>query len=431
MRTLRHAALSLSLLSAGYLLGTLDRADSAIAQQSPTFDHLTLFARVYAEVQNRYVDEVDEERLIHAALRGLVGELDPHSRFLDPTEYANMRNDTRGEYVGVGMEVRADDRGGVSVGTVFEGGPAFAAGLQTGDRLLRIDDEDASEFTTDDVVRRLRGERGARVRVQIERTEEGSDTPEALEIELIRDVIRMNAVTSEMPVPGYGVVRVRSFQANIANDVRSAIDRLQADHGGTLEGLVLDLRDDPGGLLSEAIALSDAFLSDGTIVSTRGRGAQGGDEWSASRSTTRYRGPLVVLVNQNSASASEIVAGALQDNGRAVLVGTRTYGKGSVQSIIELPGGNGLKLTTSLYYTPSGRSIQSEGITPDLWVDAGPLETSGSAPREATLDRALANPTAEGVPAPSFDLSHVTDRQLHTALMQLRAFRIFSQSDGG
>lgn len=426
MRTLRTLSLSVLLLGAGYGLGSLHPVPPVEAQPSTAYDHLSLFARVFAEVQNRYVDDVDEERLVHAALRGLVGELDPHSRFLDAVEYANMRSDTRGEYVGVGMEVRQTEEG-VRVGTVFEGGPAFDAGLLTDDLILAIDDEEAGGFTTDDVVRRLRGERGQGVQLRVGR---GAETERSeFTFSLVRDVIRMTAVTAEMPVPGYGVVRVRSFQTNIATDVRAAIDRLQSEFGSDLKGLILDLRDDPGGLLSEAISLSDTFLTSGEIVSTRGRGAARSDAWTASRSNTRYRGPMVVLVNQGSASASEIVAGALQDHGRAVIVGTRTFGKGSVQSIIDLPGGNGLKLTTSLYYTPSGRSIQNEGIVPDLIVEAGTVDAEPTPTREASLERSLANPNGGGSQG-EFDLSAVTDRQLRAALMQLRAFEIFASAAG-
>lgn len=424
----RRAPALLAILSAtalGFVVGQGTHTRAAQSQDRAVWDRLGLMARVLSEIELRYVEPVDQEQIIYAGLRGMVGQLDPHSRFLDARELSNMRNDTRGEYVGVGMEVRTHDEGGVVVGNVFPGGPAGDAGVQTGDRLLAVDGEDATEWTTDQVVARLRGERGAAVQLTVARIVE--EVPQTLQLDLVRDVIRMEAVSEEMPVPGYGVVRVRMFQSGVGEQVRAAIDRLQADENVPLVGLVLDLRDDPGGLLSEAISLSDAFLSEGQIVSTAGRDATRGEAWSASRSNTRWQGPLVVLVNGQSASASEIVAGALQDNGRAVIVGTRTYGKGSVQSIIDLPGGTGLKLTTSLYYTPSGRSIQNLGITPDFEVEAGLWSPDDqTAPREGQLQGALPNPNGDATSG--FDLSAVTDRQLRVALQQLHAFSVFANA---
>lgn len=409
-------------LSIGYAAGAIE-SNQADARPETTYDHLEVFGEVLDTIQSRYVEEIDDEELVYGAIEGMVDQLDPHSRFMDPEAFQAMRDDTRGEYVGVGMEVRQTDEG-VEIGEVFEGGPAFDAGLQTGDLILRIDDEAALDFTTDDAVRRLRGQRGEGVEVEIQRPE----TAETIAFDLVRDRIRMVAVEESLPIPGYGVIELRQFQSDVGNEVRAAIDRLQNENGGELDGLVLDLRGNPGGLLSEAIHVSDVFLTSGTIVSTAGRDPSEAESWSAQRNNTRYRGPLVVLVNGDSASASEIVAGALQDNDRAVIIGTQSFGKGSVQSIIELGDGSGLKLTVSLYYTPLGRSIQGAGITPDIEVEAGTVEAGTESPREADLEGSLAAPILDANERDSFDSSQISDRQLRAALEQLHAFAIFARS---
>lgn len=351
--------------SLGWIAGVMG-PPMAFAQ--PIYDHLTLFAEVLGHVQHRYVDEIEEDVLVEAAIEGMLAELDPHSVYMNPEEYEAMKNDTRGEYVGVGIVI-AQEGDGVIVREVFPGGPADLAGVLVNDQILSVNDTSMQPAETSDVVSVLRGRRGEAVSVTVGRPGEDGATEE-LAIEIVRDMIHMEAVVTSQPVPGYGVVRVRQFQSNVSDDVRGAIDRLQSDYGDTLQGIVLDLRGNPGGLLSEAIALSDVFMSEGEIVSTGGR-AEAPNNWTARRGTTRYAGPVVLLMDAGSASASEIVAGALQDTGRANVVGTQSYGKGSVQSIIDLTGGSGLKLTISRYYTPSGRSISGEGITPDWEVAPG------------------------------------------------------------
>jgi carboxyl-terminal processing protease len=411
-------------LALGFTAGALlsPRAD---ATSQPSWETLQLFGEVFDHIRERYVEPADDEQLVYAALRGMVGALDPHSRFMDPAEFTAMQEDTRGQYVGVGMQLLAVDEG-VEVEEVFAGGPAADAGILPGDLILGIDGESALGWTTDQAVAVLRGQRGVAVVLDVRREDEAGNVTE-LTFNVVRDVVRLVAVESSMPVPGYAVIRVREFQEGVSNDVRSAIDRLQSEHGNVLHGMVLDLRGNPGGLLSEAISLSDVFLDDGTIVSTAGRDEDEDDAWQAQRSDTRYRGPLVVLVDQGSASASEIVAGALQDNRRAVTLGTRTYGKGSVQSIIELEGGAGLKLTVALYYTPSGRSIQNYGITPDFTVEAGEIDPAVASDwGEAALEGTLENPN--GLVIEGFDLSAITDRQLRAGLEQLHAFSIFTSA---
>jgi carboxyl-terminal processing protease len=359
------------------------------------YAQLSIFAEVLGHVQNRYVEEISEETLIGAAIDGMLDELDPHSVYMDEEEYLAMQNDTRGEYVGVGIVIREAD-GWVLVQEVFDGGPALAAGVEPGDTIVSVSGESAEGFGTEDVVERLRGRRGEAVDVVVRR---GESTPEEISLTIVRDVIHVDAISESMPVPGYGVVQMRQFQEGVSDGVREAIDRLQGEHGAELEGVILDLRGNPGGLLSEAVEVSDAFLSSGDIVSTGGRSAPD-SRFSASRGSTRFDGPLVVLMDEGSASASEIVAGALQDNGRAIILGTQSYGKGSVQSVIDLSAGGGLKLTISRYYTPSGRSIQGEGIFPDIVVEAGVV-----GPLAPTLS--------------PLDLSAVEDSQIRAALEYL------------
>ena len=394
MLKMKNILLATTCLLVGWAAGVWT-TQSAHAQ--PMYAQLAIFAEVLGHVQNRYVEEVPEDVLITAAIDGMLGELDPHSVYMDADEYLAMQNDTRGEYVGVGIVIREAD-GWVSVHEVFEGGPALAAGVEVGDVIVSVAGESAEGFGTNDIVQRLRGRRGEAVDIVVRRTSEGSDTEE-VPLTIVRDVIQVDAIAESMPVPGYGLVEMRQFQEGVSDGVREAIDRLQAEHGAELEGVVLDLRGNPGGLLSEAVEVSDAFLSTGDIVSTGGR-ASPDSQFSASRGSTRYDGPLVVLMDEGSASASEIVAGALQDNDRAAVIGTQSYGKGSVQSIIELAAGGGLKLTISRYYTPSGRSIHGEGIYPDIEVEAGVTESS-----QPTLS--------------SLDLSGVEDAQVRVALEYL------------
>ncbi len=402
---------AMALLSVGVVLGfgTGVTTSTLQADEAPAsmWGSLGLFAEVYTQIQSHYVEPVEDSVLVEAAIRGMVGALDQHSRYLSADELRQMQNDTRGEYVGIGIELTAREDG-VYVGRVFDGGPAADGGVRVDDRVMSVDGEDVSTMTVDEVSSRLRGERGQPLLLGVQRLDE-LETTSQVSLPLVRDVVHLRAVTETMPVPGYGVVAISSFQSAVGEDTRAAIDRLQAQHGADLEGIVLDLRNNPGGLLNQAISVADAFMSEGLIVSTAGRDPEERDTWSASRSSTRYRGPLVVLVNGGSASASEVVAGALQDSGRAQVVGTQTYGKGSVQSIIELPGGAGLKLTVSLYYTPNGRSIHGEGITPDLVVE--PLDaavaTDGSAVTVGPAD-------------PASPVSSIEDAQLRAAIELLR-----------
>ena len=337
-------------------------ASEAPARRSP-FEPLSIFARALAYVEVSYVEPIDQERLVYGAIRGLADSLDPHSVFLDPKEYEILKSDAEGRFAGVGVEVSTRD-GWLTILSVFEGGPAAKAGLLPGDRFLSIEGEDARDVRLYDAVQRIRGEPGTTVKVGIRREgEEG-----AMERSLVRAFIDVDPIDLQMLDEGLVYVRIKAFQDGTARQLSDALDEavVKLRKRGGVRGLLLDLRDNGGGLLHEAVWVTDEFLSTGVIVSTRGRGAEVISQYSARRAGTRPKWPIVVLINENTASASEIVAAAFRDHQRAVLVGVRSFGKGSVQNVFELPGGSALKLTTYRYYAPSGQSIQAEGIPPDL-----------------------------------------------------------------
>ncbi|NNL85909.1 MAG: S41 family peptidase [Myxococcales bacterium] len=357
-------------------------ASEAPARRSP-FEPLSIFARALAYIEVSYVEPIDQKTLVYGAIQGLADSLDPHSVFLDPEEYEILRSDAEGRFAGVGVEVSTRD-GWLTILSVFDGGPAAKAGLRPGDRFLSIEGEDARDVRLYDAVRRIRGEPGTSVTVGIRR--EGQE--EALERTLTRAFIEVDPVDMQVLDDGVVYVRIKAFQDGATRQFSDALDEavVQLRKRGGLRGLLLDLRDNGGGLLHEAVGVSDEFLSAGVIVSMRGRGGETIGQYSARRAGTRPKWPMVVLINENTASASEIVAGALRDHKRAVLVGVRSFGKGSVQNVFELPGGSALKLTTYRYYAPSGSSIQAEGISPDL-VAEQPRSADDPAPlREEELE---------------------------------------------
>jgi carboxyl-terminal processing protease len=366
----------------------------------PPYAQLETFARVLSHIETRYVDPVATDELVYGAIKGLVDTLDPHSTFLTPAEHRAMRNETRGEYVGVGMELSSRD-GDIVVVAPFEGGPAFEAGIEPGDVVVEVDGTRTRDLTLQDVVTRLRGERGLPVTITVRRGE-GTGATE-LSFLVVRDVIRVQAVTSRLLRPGVGYVSVSTFQLGVTDDVLAALDAMTAENRDELRGVVLDLRNNPGGLLSEGIGVSDLFLDEGLIVTTEGRDPEENESHRSRDGSTRYLGPLAVLVNGGTASASEIVAGALQDRGRATVIGTLTFGKATVQSIIDFDDGSGLKLTVARYYTPNHEEIHGVGIRPDVEVGSQALTISS----DELVD--------------GFD--PVTDAQLRAALQALGALR--------
>ena len=345
-----------------------DRAAAPEAESLP-WEEARLLAEVLERVRQDYVEPVDDRRLIEAAIRGMVADLDPHSAFLDPDDYEEIRISTTGIYSGVGLEVGLEGQSVVVV-TPTDEGPAARAGILPGDVILSVDGMPVDPADLEDTISRLRGPAGTRVRLAVRRDE--PDVP--ISFELTRARIEVHSVRSSMETPGVGYVRISHFSETTPQDLARAVASLHRQAGGRLDGLVLDLRNNPGGVLEAAIEVSDAFLESGVIVSADGRMPDAHFAAEATPGDLIDGAPLVVLVNGGSASASEIVAGALQDHRRATLVGTVTFGKGSVQTVMPLSHGRAIKLTTSRYFTPSGRSIHDRGIAPDLRVEAGAAE---------------------------------------------------------
>ena len=341
------------------------QVDSPAASSAVPWQDARLLAEVLELVRKDYVDDVTDRQLIEAAIRGLVGDLDPHSSFLDAEELDEIRISTAGEYSGVGIEV-ALENGTVNVITPIEGGPAALAGVLAGDTILAVDEIPVSIDNLDDTIDRMRGKPGSKVKITVARAE----MQQPLEFTLARANVQVHSVKQSMLEPGIGYVKISHFSETTTPDLEKALAELKRGNAGELRGLVLDLRDNPGGLLEAAIGVSDAFLDSGTIVTANGRAADARFEMDAQPGDELNGAPLIVLVNGASASASEIVAGALKDHQRATIVGQQTYGKGSVQTVMPLSDGHAIKLTTSRYYTPSGVSIHKVGITPDVLIPA-------------------------------------------------------------
>ena len=333
--------------------------------QASVYEQLDLFGDIFERIRAQYVEEVEEGELIEAAINGMLTSLDPHSSYLSPDDAADMRVQTRGEFGGLGIEVTQEE-GFVKIVAPMDGTPADEAGVEAGDFITHVDGEGLLGLTLDEAVELMRGPVGSEIIVTIVR--EGEDEP--FDVSIIRDTIKLTAVRTR--TQGEAVVlRVSTFNDQTYDNLRDGIAEAIEEKDGidNISGFVIDLRNNPGGLLSQAVAVSDAFLTKGEIVSTRGRTAQDADRWNAAPDDLAEGKPVVVLINGGSASASEIVAGALQDHRRAIVIGTKSFGKGSVQSIMPLRGGGAMRLTTSRYYTPSGRSIQALGISPDIVVE--------------------------------------------------------------
>lgn len=323
-----------------------------------------LLAEVLEHVRREYVESISDQELIEAAIRGLIADLDPHSAFLDREQFDEIRISTTGEYSGVGIEV-ALDNGVVKVVNPIEDTPAYRAGVLAGDRILAVDDVPVDVENLNDTIDRMRGRIGTPVKITIAR---GPD-PQPMEFTLARASVQVHSVSQDLLEPGFGYVKITHFSETTTPDLEAAIAKLKKKSGGALRGMVLDLRNNPGGVLEAAIGVSDVFLDGGLIVTANGRAADAQFSMDARPGDDLGGAPLVVLVNGGSASASEIVAGALQDHHRARLVGSQTYGKGSVQTVMALSDGHAIKLTTSRYFTPSGVSIHQRGIKPDVAVE--------------------------------------------------------------
>jgi len=352
-------------------------------------EELRTFSDVFGRIKNDYVVDVDDKELIEYAIRGMLSGLDPHSAYLDAEQFTELQVGTTGQFGGLGIEVGMEN-GFVKVIAPIDDTPAQRAGVQAGDLIIRLDDTPVKGMTLGEAVKVMRGKPGSDIELTIVR--DGLDKP--LNLTITRDIIKVKSVKARMLEPGFGYLRISQFQSKTAENLVDAIEGLKKENSGPLEGMVLDLRNNPGGVLNGAVAVSDAFLDKGMIVYTEGRIADSKLRFNATPDDVINGAPLVVLVNQGSASASEIVAGALQDHKRAIIVGSKTFGKGSVQTILPLSSESALKLTTARYYTPSGRSIQAEGITPDIELDRvkfTSVERNIEPLKEADLSRHLEN----------------------------------------
>ena len=360
---------SLPLIALGAVIGvslTVGQGVFADKHRANTLPlkELRTFTEIFAKIKNDYVEPIADKTLLENAIRGMLTGLDPHSAYLVPEDYKELQAGTSGEFGGLGIEVGMED-GFVKVIAPIDDTPAARAGIQAGDLIIRLNDTPVKGMSLTDAVKIMRGKPGTDIKLTVVR--DGQVRP--LEVTITRDVIRVTSIKSRTLEDGYGYVRITQFQARTGESLREAIQKLADDNGGGLKGVVLDLRNNPGGVLSAAVSVSDAFLKDGIIVYTEGRLDEAKLKFNAKPTDVLNGAPLVVLVNAGSASASEIVAGALQDHKRAIIIGNQTFGKGSVQTILPMDNGSALKLTTARYFTPSGRSIQAKGITPDIKLE--------------------------------------------------------------
>jgi carboxyl-terminal processing protease len=414
---------------------------SAVGRQD--YESLEAFSNILSIVKKNYVEDVETKNLVNGAINGMLNSLDPHSAYLTPDLYKDLQSDTQGRFGGLGIEITV--KGGMlTVVSPIEDTPAHKAGIKPGDQIFKIEDEFTKDMSLVDAVKKMRGLKGTKINLTIRR----ENATDLIDVSLVRDIIRVQSVKSRSLEPGYGYVRLAQFQERSDRDVQRALEKLAAETSG-LKGLVLDLRNNPGGLLNQAVRVSDLFLDSGMIVYTDGRIESQKQKFFAQKDGTWVDFPLVVLVNGGSASASEIVAGALQDHKRAVVLGTKSFGKGSVQTILPLDDSSALRLTTARYFTPKGRSIQATGIVPDILIDNIPLQDGkpderkrpglreenlpghlnntqqNSAKEQEQIDREREKqiPTS----GPTGDETIDNDQQLKRALDLLKSWDVFKQ----
>lgn len=425
-------------IGAGFTLDTAvlaKREGEQVVSTTLPLDELRTFTEVFSKIKSDYVEDVADKKLLEDAIGGMLAGLDPHSTYLDPEGYKDVRIGTEGQFGGLGIEVTMEN-GFVKVVSPIEDTPAARAGLQPGDLIVRLDDQAVKGMSLSDAVKLMRGKPGSDITLTVVR--EGEDKP--LKITVTRAVIKIRSVKSRLLEPGYGYIRITQFQANTTKNMKTSLSKLEKENGGKLKGVVLDLRNNPGGVLNAAVSVSDAFLKKGIIVYTEGRIADSKLTFEAQPDQVLEGAPLVVLVNGGSASASEIVAGALQDNGRAVIMGTKTFGKGSVQTIMPMSNGAALKLTTARYFTPSGRSIQATGIEPDIVTEQAKL-TRNKSDQDRLKEANLARHLQSGEPAGSDkkksekeqankSSTSTDDFQLREALNLLKGINIYAEKSG-
>jgi carboxyl-terminal processing protease len=432
---------SLSVLATGVVIGVaLSVVQGVSASKDPAnslpLDDLRTFTEIFAKIKNDYVEPIEDRQLLRDAIKGMLSGLDPHSAYLIPDDYKDLQAGTSGEFGGLGIEVGMED-GFIKVISPIDDTPAERAGIEAGDVIVRLDDTPVKGMNLADAVKLMRGKPGTDIALTVIRS--GVEKP--LKIPLTRDIIRVTSVKSRTLEAGFGYVRVTQFQARTGESLRQSINNLKDANDGKLKGLVLDLRNNPGGVLSAAVSVSDAFLENGVIVYTEGRLEEAKLKFNAKSNDIIEGAPLVVLVNGGSASASEIVAGALQDHRRGLIMGTKTFGKGSVQTILPMDNGSALKLTTARYFTPSGRSIQASGIEPDITVDDVRVSTvdstgvkrvteanlTGHLPgaNETEADKEAATPASPPAPVAKAALAE-RDFALYEALNLLKGLSILN-----
>jgi carboxyl-terminal processing protease len=412
----------------GITLG-LGQSRKGSAANDSIYEDLKLFTDVFGIVQKEYVEAAKPKEMLYGAIKGMLETLDPHSAFMPPETYKEMQEETRGRFEGIGIEITNKD-GVLTVVSPIEDTPAFKAGILAGDQIVKIEGDVTKNMSLLDAVKRLRGPRGTKVTITIMR--EGAAKTQ--DVTLVREVIPVRSVRYELMDKYYGYVRLSQFQEKTDGDFEKAVRALEAESKGTLKGLILDLRNNPGGLLDQAVKITDRFLDSGLIVSVEGRRDEQKMKFYAHSQGTFPDYPLVVLINGGSASASEIVAGAIQDHKRGVVIGTQSFGKGSVQTIFPLKEGAGLRLTTARYFTPSGRSIQAKGIVPDIIVKPAKPEdekeiVAPKMPSEKDLDRHLndkgAPPAEKEKPKAEVKPKKPADNQLDLGLDLLKSWGIF------
>ena len=397
-----------------------------VAAEETAYRKLKIFSDVLDIVQKNHIEEVKPEELISGAIKGMLSSLDPHSSYLTPDEYNELHMDTSGSFTGTGIEISIED-GILTVISPIEGTPAYRAGIKAGDKIIKIDGQSTKSMTLMDAVKKIRGKKGTSVTLSILR----KGMAELIDFTIMRDVIPLKSVKSKTLEPGYGYIRITNFRENTDDDLETALKQLESGEF-SLKGLILDLRNNPGGLLDQAVNVADEFLDSGLIVYTDGRRKSDSMKFTAKKNKTPRTYHMVVLVNEGSASASEIVAGALQDQKRAVVVGTQTFGKGSVQTIIPLEDGSAVRLTTSQYYTPDGHSIQARGIMPDVVVKWDIVHERKELPEKHIIREKDLKGHIEGKEVPEKEKVQAEeikdDVQLLRALDLLKSWQIFSKT---
>ena len=426
-------------------IGMSGSHQSLLAGTDKTYEELKVFSDVLDIIEKNYVDPVDSKNLIRGAIQGMISSIDPHSAFLLPEAYKDLQIETKGQFSGVGIVITLHDKV-VTVISPIEGTPAYKAGIKAGDQIIKVDGEETKTMMLWEAVKKMRGKKGTPVVITVGR--KGVSDP--IDFTIVRDIIPLESVRSHLLKPDYGYIRITNFRENTADDVKAALGEMESDNT-LLKGLILDLRDNPGGLLDQAVEVADIFLEKGQIVSIKGRLKTHSKVYTARPDKNEHPHPMVLLINGGSASASEIVAGALQDHGRALVLGTTSFGKGSVQTVEPLRDGSGLKLTIARYYTPSGQAIQARGIVPDVLVEKEHVSTDEEEMQPHMKEKDLRNhispePEADmseevkekilemrGVKMPGENASdHVTrllaeDNQVRRALDILTSWQIFTK----